>query len=217
MPAFFTPAPFKRAFLLLKILFLSACSSYTIHKQPADQPIDQIVKQVKEAIPDRWQLNAKLGIRNSEKSGSVNVKWQQQSAQYHIRISGPFGQGSGTLQGNPQYIRIERANKEPIYSNNPSELIKSSFGWDLPVEHLPYWVRGLVSPESDAEELRYNSSGTLAELRQSDWSLHYSRYQLADKWLMPHKISVKNNAVTLTLIIKAWNFLTPELQTTPAG
>lgn len=195
MPLFFNPAC-----VLLATLLLSACSSHQA------KPADETIKQAQETIPDHWQLNAKLGIRNTKKNGSVTLKWQQQDSHYHIRISGPLGQGSGTLQGNPQFIAIERSNKEPIYSNTPSELIKSSFGWDLPVEHLPYWVRGLASPKLDSEELLYNPSGTLAELRQSDWSLHYSRYQLTDKWLMPHKISVKNNSVTLTLIIKTWDF-----------
>lgn len=189
---------------LLAALLLSACSQ---------QPVKQAPSQTATAIPSTWQITAKLGIRNTDNSGSVTLKWQQDAEQYHIRISGPLGQGSGVLSGNQNTISVQRANKDTLFSNDPTQLIRSTFGWNLPLEHLNYWVRGLTSPLLDTKEQRYNTSGTLDTLKQSDWSLRYSRYQHTQHWLMPHRIVATKDDTVLTLIVRKWAF--PNLPPTP--
>ena len=188
---------FSYSGLFAALLLLSACSQ---------QPLKSTLSQTQKAIPSTWLINAKLGIRNTEKSGSVTLKWEQEAEQYRIRISGPLGQGSGVLSGNQSNISVKRANKDTLYSTNPTQLIRTTFGWDLPLAHLNYWARGLTSPLLDITEQRYNISGTLDTLTQSGWSLYYSRYKQTQDWLMPHRIVAKKDGVVLTLIVKKWVF-----------
>ncbi|MFT5117701.1 MAG: outer membrane lipoprotein LolB [Kiritimatiellia bacterium] len=186
-------------FLLLAFLFISACSPQAT--RPTLLPL-----QTNAVIPDVWNITAKLGIRNGDDSGSVTLYWQQQQNQYQIRIAGPLGQGNGLLSGDEENIVIERPNKQTLYSNNPAQLIKDTFGWDLPIQDLNYWVRGLASPLLDAAEQDYSASGVLSELNQSDWSLRYTRYRTTDLWLMPQRIRAEKGELMLTLVIKTWEF-----------
>jgi outer membrane lipoprotein LolB len=195
-------------YLLLASLLLSACS-----QQPTKTP--NHIKQSIVAIPEDWNITAKLGVRSSDDSGSVTLQWQQRQANYHIRISGPLGQGSGVLSGNPEFITITQANKDPIYSTDPTDLIANAFGWAFPLDHLNYWVRGIASPLLAAGESTLNPSGTLATLTQSDWSLDYSRYKPSGPWLMPHRIRASNNDVVLTLVIRQWAFPNTSPSTSP--
>lgn len=194
--------------LLIIAVLLSACGSYST-KQNNNLPLD--IKTYAD-IPDTWSIQAKLGIKNGADSGSVTVNWHQEGDRYAIQLSGPFGQGNAKLSGNNQSIRIEQPGKETLYSNNPKALIQQTFGWDLPLQHLPYWIRGIQNPQSDQNiqhattNTQHNENGLLSTLTQFGWTLEYSRYRPQQQRLAPHKIRAKNDAVTLTLIIKKWVF-----------
>lgn len=196
------------------LLLLSACSS-----APTKQEIDYTAnKEAYLAIPNIWTIQAKLGIKSEDDSGSVTLNWQQREEHYDIQISGPLGQGNAKLSGNNQFIRIEQPGKDTIYSNNPRELIEQTFGWDLPLQHLPYWIRGAQNPNTktgtnskqiDQDALaitKNNKQGLLSGLSQFGWELEYSRYKLQQQRIAPHKIRAKKSGTTLTLIIKQWDF-----------
>jgi outer membrane lipoprotein LolB len=185
-------------FLCFMSLLLSACSQQsTLPPLPA---------QSTQPIPQTWVIAAKLGIRSRDESGSVTLKWQQQGQEYQINLAGPLGQGSALLMGNADYIVIDRPNQERIYSNNPTQLVQETFGWELPLEQLNYWVRGLATPTIDTRELTFTPSGAVATFEQLEWSLQYSRHTLVDQWLMPKRIQAKKDDTIFTLIINEWAF-----------
>lgn len=220
------------ASVLIYIALLSACSNYST-KQDIAPLLD---KEAYVDIPDVWTIHAKLGIKNAEDSGSVTLNWEQVGENYTIQLSGPFGQGNAKLSGNRYAILIEQPGKKTLYSNNPKSLIQQAFGWDLPLEHLPYWIRGLQTPGSandsaigsenklslsnqaqayTSASVQYDEAGTLSSLSQFGWDINYSRYKVQHQYLAPHRIRANNNDVTLTLIIKKWEF--PSIAETTAG
>ena len=190
--------------LILSVL-LSACSSYST-KQDIDISTETYL-----AMPDTWSIYAKLGIKNDEDSGSVTLNWEQTRNDYHIQVSGPFGQGNAKLTGNDQLIRIEQPGKQTLYSKAPKMLVQQTFGWDLPLQHLPYWIRGLQNPNDSADTVQnkqYDDMGLLSGFSQYGWTITYSRYTPKQQRLAPHKIRAENGNITLTLIIKEWSFPT---------
>ena len=119
--------------------------------------------------------------------------------------------------GDDSNILIERPGKEPAFSNQPSTLIANTFGWDLPLKQLRYWVRGLPTPphhrNQTAPLTTYNETGLLAQLEQMGWALSYSRYRPIEQLngrVLPHKIRAQRDDAILTLIIKQWTF--PDIQ-----
>lgn len=186
------------SYLLFTLLLLSACSQQITTPPP--------IQKNAAPIPNTWTITAKLGVRTENDSGSVTLLWQQQGPQYRIRISGPLGQGNGLLSGDDQHIVIERPNQDTLFSNNPSQLIEETFGWELPLQHLQYWIRGLNTPLLETTRQDHESSGALSNLHQDGWHLQYARYKPSGKWLMPGRIRAEKEGLVLTLIIKQWNF-----------
>lgn len=190
-----------RIFLSAITIFLVGCSQYG-----SRPPVTKAIPNT--PLPDIWNIQAKLGVRTTDDSGSVTLAWQQNHNNYRIGITGPLGQGSGIVIGNDGYMYIERPNKTPIASSDPSDLIERSFGWPLPITLLPYWVRGVAEPNQATNNEQYDDTGILREISQAGWQLSFSRHQIVDKWLLPHKIIAAKNDVTLTLIIRSWKFPT---------
>lgn len=194
------------AFVLLTGLFLSACSQQPLKENTPEQ--EGFVHDAS-TIPDNWQLTAKLGIKSNTRNGSVTVSWKQQQEEYEIQLSGPLGQGKTKLTGNQDFITISRPNKEPILSAFPEQLFEDIFGWEFPLAHLQYWVRGLSS-KAKVQEQQLNADGTLSTLTQEDWHIQYQRYLQTEQWLLPGKIQLNSHDSSqpkLTLIIRKWQVL----------
>jgi len=189
--------PFYRRLLLLGVLLLGACSQYSTQEIPASTVSDK-------PIPTQWQIKGKLGIRSEVGNGSLSLNWQQDDDEYIIYTQAPLGQGAATLQGNSNRIVITQSNKTPVTSFAPRLLVQETFGWDLPINGLKYWVKGTASPDSPIIQEEYDELGNLISLQQSGWSLSFSRYQRVQDWALPNRIRATRDDLRLTLIIRDW-------------
>lgn len=195
-----------RYFLLCILLSLSIAGCSQFASQPAPPLTDSQVN-VLTPPPEQWKINAKLGIKVPEQSGSVSLQWEQWANSYRIQVQAPLGQGSAVIYGNPDNIVIKRPGKPTLSSNNANTLIQEAFGWNFPLNQLKFWIRGLPNPELTIDLQQQNASGTLDKLEQSEWEIVYSRHQLVEQWQVPGKIVARQGNTRLTMIIRQWEFL----------
>ena len=193
-----------RTIILLCSLYLSACSMLP---NKAIQPVSWQQQQQSLKQLANWTLQGKLGIRirSPDKSHSATLYWQQRDEHYQIQISGPFGQGKLKLQGTPDQLLLERTDQPPVSTRQPETLLMQELGWHLPIQQIAYWVKGLPAPGSKYTH-QLTAEGMLSQLQQSGWALHFSRYRQIDDYLLPGKIVMTREPVTLTLIAKQWQF-----------
>lgn len=185
-----------RYICLLLLIILSACTSLPpkeIASTTSDKP-----------LPDTWQIKGKLGVRSETRNGSLSVNWQQTANQYTIHTQAALGQGATTLRGDENRIVITQVGKDPITSDSPRLLVADTFGWELPLDDLQYWVKGIPTPDDVSITAQYDEFGNLTELEQSGWQLSFSRYQQVADWALPGRIRATRNSLTLTLIIRDW-------------
>lgn len=186
--------------LILISLYLNGCSS--LQEKPSE-PLSWKEHQHNITPLNNWVLRGKLGIKSANKSGSASLYWQQSDNHYQIQLDGPFGQGKIRLQGSAKQMRLERSNQEAIETNHPETLLLKELGWTLPIEHIPFWVKGLPAPDVNIDKQQI-TNGTLNQLQQGGWTLQYSRYQISNEALLPGKIIMSKDHVKLTLIAKQW-------------
>ena len=93
---------------------------------------------------DHWKLNAKLGIRSAQKAQSISLIWQQLGTNYSIKLQGPMGFGSATIDGNKQQATIQQGSKN--LTGAPDHLSAELLGVPLSIEAMNWWVKGLASP-----------------------------------------------------------------------
>lgn len=158
---------------------------------------------------DSWTLQGKLGVRAPHESGSGTLFWLQQQDYYDIRLSGPLGRGATRIQGNNDRVTLDIAGQQPTSASSAEALLEKQVGWQLPVEHLLWWVRGLPAPDSPSR-LQLNPDSQLARLSQAGWTVEYSRYQQVDDMQLPQRLQLSGHDMLLTLVITRWEPHTSE-------
>ncbi|MEZ1318887.1 lipoprotein insertase outer membrane protein LolB [Pseudomonas fluorescens] len=152
---------------------------------------------------DGWQINGKIGIRAPKDSGSGTLFWLQRQDYYDIRLSGPLGRGAARLTGSPGKVSLEVANQGRYEAPTPEVLLEEQLGWNLPVSHLNWWVRGLPAPDSKSL-LTLDADSRLANLDQDGWQVEYLSYTEQNGYWLPERIKLHGADLDVTLVIKEW-------------
>lgn len=152
---------------------------------------------------DGWQIDGKVGIRAPKDSGSGTLFWLQRQDYYDIRLSGPLGRGAARLTGRPGQVVLEVANQGRYEATTPEQLLGEQLGWDLPVSHLVWWVRGLPAPDSKSK-LTLDGDSRLASLQQDGWSVEYLSYTEQNGYTLPDRIKLHGRDLDVTLVVKSW-------------
>ena len=113
--------------------------------------------------------------------------------------------GSTTLKGVPGFIELTLPNGETYRSGEPEALVEAATGWQLPLENLTWWIRGLPSPASDYR-LLFDNQGTLAIIRQNGWEIRYDRWQafLSAYPALPARITALKDDKRVRLVVSDW-------------
>ncbi|MCP9340628.1 lipoprotein insertase outer membrane protein LolB [Stutzerimonas xanthomarina] len=152
---------------------------------------------------DGWQISGKIGIQAPQDSGSGTLFWLQRQNYFDIRLSGPLGRGATRLTGRPDAVMLEVAGQGRFEADSPEALVESQLGWQLPVSHLLYWVRGLPAPDSRSR-IALDPNGRLASLQQDGWDVQYLSYTEEDGYPLPNRIKLAGRDLKITLVVKDW-------------
>jgi outer membrane lipoprotein LolB len=195
---------------------LGACTSILVEPLPegmTDQPpAEWAARSARLAQLDQWELSGKLAVRQPSDSGTAIINhWIQDGEAYDLALSSSFlGMGSTTLRGVPGFIELTLANGETYRSSEPEALVAAATGWQLPLDDLVWWIRGLPSPASDYR-LLFEEQGRLAMIRQAGWEIRYDRWQpfLADYPELPARITALKDDKRVRVVISDWQEQAP--------
>ena len=76
-------------------------------------------------------------------------------------------------------------------------------GWELPLEHLTHWVRGLPGPLQITPE-NLDDKGRLSQFSYNGWQVEYREYREVGGRELPRQIILENEQVWLKLILRSW-------------
>ncbi len=189
-----------RLLLPLSLLVLAGCA-------PLKPPPDTTAwESHKRAILDlnQWRLEGKLGYRGPGDNGSARVNWHQQGDAFELLISGPFGAGAARIRGDSSHAVLSQSGREDIEAPDPARLTARIFGWELPVQAMAAWARGVPAPGLEHQQLTFNDRGRLATLSQHGWHLTFEEYGEHDGLVLPGRIRGSDGNVAFTLVIKRW-------------
>lgn len=158
----------------------------------------------------RWGLSGKLGIRQPDAGASLGIVWDQDGNDYLVRVRGPLGQSAALVRGDERRVVVERAGESPLVGDDAGALVREALGWDIPVNALKFWIRGLPDPGLEVQSATYLEGGWFGELAQRDWHVELSRYREVDGLTLPGRIRARRDHVTLTLVVTRWRTLDGE-------
>lgn len=204
---------------LLAALVLSACAGMAPRAgAPAEAPV--VSGQARQAEADRqawlrahpdWSFQGRVAISRGSNGGSGRVDWQQRGRDYAIQLSAPVTRQSWRLtgEGATGQARLEGVEGGPRAGDDPQQLLREATGWDIPVEGLPAWVRGLV--DEGQAGLQLDGLARPAALAQQGWRIQYLDWfaPAEGRPALPRRVEARNGEAKVRLIVDQWDFASP--------
>ena len=155
---------------------------------------------------EKWQIQGRVGFYTEHEAWPGELNWQQNHQQYDVRIIASLGAGSIRIFTTEGGVMLENSSDpRPHFSPDPQALLKQQMGWDLPIDSLRYWVRGIPSPlEKDPGKWQLDASGRLANLQQAGWSIEFDRYKPNAGIVLPGKVLMEHKDLSVKIVIRKW-------------
>jgi outer membrane lipoprotein LolB len=197
--------------ILLAALAFSGCTTIALEPLPegmTDQPpADWTERSRNLGRFEHWHLSGKLAVKQPSDSGTAVInRWLQNGEQYDLSLSSSFlGMGTTRLQGVPGFIELTLANGDVYQSSDPETLVNAATGWQLPIDSLSWWIRGLPSPDGDFR-LLFDEHSQLAIIRQDGWEIRYDRWHgfIEDLPSLPARITALKEDKRVRVVIADW-------------
>ena len=196
---------FRLCTLLALFVTLAGCSSI----QDSYTSVEwQVHQQRLELIRD-YQAIGKLGYISPDQRESLNFQWQHNPLQNQLRLTTFLGQTVLNMQSTSAGASVETYDEQNYSDISADRLIARLTGLTIPVEQLNDWLLG---KPTNADKYTVNGTQTLASLTKTidgqTWHLDYISYQdvsfLGSNLPVPHKLKLKQNNVTINLVISKW-------------
>ena len=85
------------------------------------------------------------------------------------------------------------------------QLALDVLGWDLPLDGLPYWVRGLTWPAGPPAQKEVDRDGRLEQLSQGGWRVSYLDWTPAGVAGLPSKLDLQGERLRMRLVVERWS------------
>lgn len=153
-----------------------------------------------------FTLEAQVGASgNVGMSGTL--RWTQNGRSFRLHLSGPFDTDAITVIRTPYETTIHQAS-HTIRTTDPQTYLFRHFHWTLPIAGLRYWIMGLPLPNVPAD-VRYNSNGTLRNLRQDGWTIKYRSYQNVAGYVLPLQLRAHKRHTEIRVEVYRWARINP--------
>lgn len=210
--------PLKAAFAAALAVSLSACVSLDTRKAPAAPDVVTAVsaeaQQAEAARVDAlraqpaWSFQGRVAVSKGRNGGSGRIDWQQQARQYVVSLSAPVTRQSWTLSGDSENRsgRLDGVEGGPRQGEDAQQVLLEATGWDIPVNQLPDWVRGLVAEGAAAAEIDRDAEGRPRRVRQMGWDIQFLDWYPAegDRPVLPRRIEAVNGDAKVRLLVDGW-------------
>lgn len=206
-----TPARNLALALLVALTTLAGCTRIQLDPLPqgmTDQPPPNWEEQSRQLRAfDHWVLSGKMAVKQPSDSGSAVInRWQQYGNEYELSLSSSFlGMGATRIEGAPGFIELTLSNGDVYQSSNPERLLNQATGWQLPVDSLTWWLRGLPAPDTP-HRLLFDQDDRLAIIEQDGWEIRYDRWYrfIEDKPELPARITALKEDKRVRVVIGDW-------------
>jgi outer membrane lipoprotein LolB len=146
-----------------------------------------------------WQLDGRAAVAMGAQGWQASLNWLQEGAVAELHLSGPLGVGAMVLKQTPAGLSLNGAPPSP----EALAQVQDKLGFELPLDHLRYWLIGVPDP-SAAFELKRNAQDRALQLIQADWTVDYDRYMAFAGDVLPAHLVLSRADVRVKIAIDRW-------------
>lgn len=194
---------------LLLLLALAGCATLPpvrslSPEQQATAERQQVAREAALRTQVEWSLAGRIAVSHDGDGGSGRIDWRQDRAGYHVALSAPVTRQSWRLSvdGATGAARLEGLEGGPRTGADAVLLLREATGWDVPVNALGDWVRGLRSPALGAAVIQYGHDLRPARLAQGGWDIAYTWGENSAE--RPARIDARRGDSRVRLIVDEW-------------
>lgn len=150
----------------------------------------------------QWKAAGKMAIRQNNEAVSATLNWRYDQPDFQFRLTNLLGITLVDLRYE-NGDAVLKADDKVVEGSDPQQVIAQITGWQLPVQRLLDWMKGLPGP---TDQYQLNDKQLLQSLSPGpcegcgEWSVSYANYgQVEDVWL-PHALILTNTQQPNTFI-----------------
>jgi len=190
---------------LLLAVALAGCADLSISPVPGDISADHWKTRQDYLVKLRaWTLTGRLAVQTEREGWTATLHWIQDNENYNMRFIAPLGQGTYELSGDVHKVSMLTADNRFLQANDPERLMLDNLGWNVPLNGLKYWIRGLPEPGTAPDNMILDDKGRITDLQQSGWRISILRYAEIEGIDLPGKLFMQNDRFKLRLVIQDW-------------
>jgi len=198
------PASGRRVLRWLLLCALAIALAGCAVRPPEGAPealFDQRVARL-QSVTD-WQAIGRVAINTPEDSVTVAMEWRQAADAWRLDLRGPMGSGSVRLQGNADGVTLREADGTTAVADDPRDLLLRHTGYDLPVDVLRDWLRGMPA-EGVPVELELDDHGRPTEILQMGWKIRYTNWSRVNGVELPARFSLDAPGINVRGSLRSW-------------
>lgn len=149
-----------------------------------------------------WGLTGRVAVSNAGQGGSARMEWRQDGPRFEVVLSAPVSRQSWRLTGAPGHARLEGLDGGPREGGSAAALLYEATRWDIPVDAMPDWLRGLATPGVPAA-MAFGADGRPARLEQGGWTIDYA-WPADPAARLPSRLDARRGQARVRLAIDDW-------------
>ncbi len=186
-------------------LFLAACQSIpspTASLEGLDWPAR------KAYLKNHRDFGAKgrVGVIAGKHSEQGDFRIENSGREYVARMSGPFGIGAVTFEGNEKQVLMNSSKHQNIVIRDPVNELENYLGYPIPLSAMSYWLVGIPAPGAAAQEGLSRDAPRLETLGQAGWRVNYLEYRDFNGLELPRKVDLLGPNVRIRIVFRSWQF-----------
>lgn len=202
--------------LLVNVLLLSACATRSTSgiEVGADDSlnIQELARVTSLQQLQDWQFKGRISIRietaGAADGGSGSLNWVQSQQSMALDFHAALGRGAWQLRAGSDRAEVTLADGSKYRDADVQALLHQQLGWDVPVNSLSCWLRGLViapeCPENSATVQLRDSNGRPLQIREDEWLVLIHSWSEVNNLSLPKKIEFSAPGRRFKLVISQW-------------
>jgi outer membrane lipoprotein LolB len=174
-------------------LFISACAT------APRAPVTVQPGEVK-----AFELNGRVNVRAEKSAYPGRIRWQHEPERDEVWLYSPLGSAVAHMQQDADGASLTASDGKQYHAARVTELARKVLGYELPLEALQYWVRGLPSPALDGGERKDDADGRPEQITQGGWKVTYLDWEPAGASGLPSKLDVAGEGLRMRLVVEEW-------------
>jgi len=180
--------PYKLCAALAACVVLAACAGVPLPAQRAPA----------------FDLLGRVAVNYDGRAFSSSVRWQHEVQRDEIWLLTPVGQTLAHIEADATGARLTATDGKQHHAADAGSLTRRALGWELPLEHLSWWVLGGILPGGVIGEVLRDQQGRLVRLRQDGWQVSLTHAAAGSSTELPQRVELARDGHQIRLVIDNW-------------